>query len=64
MVPSPDVPGKYLLATGRDRRPLTYTLQAVKSRADAGSTARAAYGSRRGTSSAAEPLDSAPVSDR
>jgi SAM-dependent methyltransferase len=30
MVPSPDVPGEFVLATGSDRLPLTYTLQAVK----------------------------------
>jgi hypothetical protein len=30
MVESPDHPGEYLLATQRDRLPLTYTLQAVK----------------------------------
>ena len=30
MVSSPDHPGEYLLATQRDRLPLTYTLQAVK----------------------------------
>jgi len=30
MVPSPDFPGEFVLADGRDRMPLTYTLQAVK----------------------------------
>lgn len=30
MVSSPDHPGEYLLATQRDRLPLTYTRQAVK----------------------------------
>ena len=30
MVESPDRPGEYMLATQRDRLPLTYTLQAVK----------------------------------
>lgn len=30
MVPSPDFPGEYVLAEGRDRVPMTYTLQAVK----------------------------------
>jgi len=30
MVPSPDFPGEFILASGRDRMPLTYTLQAVK----------------------------------
>jgi SAM-dependent methyltransferase len=33
MVPSVDHPGEYVLATGRDRMPLSYTLQAVKPRA-------------------------------
>lgn len=32
MVESPDHPGEYVLATGRDRMPMTYTLQAVKTR--------------------------------
>jgi SAM-dependent methyltransferase len=31
MVPSPDHPEEFILAEGRDRLPLTYTLQAVKS---------------------------------
>lgn len=31
MIPSPDAPGEYVLATGRDRLPMTYTLQATKS---------------------------------
>jgi SAM-dependent methyltransferase len=35
MVPSPDHPGEYALATGGDRMPLTYTLQAAKPRAQA-----------------------------
>ena len=30
MVSSPDHPGEYILATQRDRLPLTYTLQATK----------------------------------
>jgi SAM-dependent methyltransferase len=30
MVPSPDFAGEFVLASGRDRMPLTYTLQAVK----------------------------------
>jgi len=30
MVPSPDFPGEFILASDRDRMPLTYTLQAVK----------------------------------
>jgi hypothetical protein len=30
MVPSPDFEGEFILATGRDRMPLTYTLQAVR----------------------------------
>jgi SAM-dependent methyltransferase len=30
MVPSPDFEGEFVLASGRDRMPLTYTLQAVK----------------------------------
>lgn len=30
MTSSPDFPGEYVLLTGRDRMPLTYTLQAVK----------------------------------
>lgn len=32
MTSSPDFPGEYVLNTGRDRMPLTYTLQAVKDR--------------------------------
>lgn len=32
MISSPDFPGEYILTTGRDRMPLTYTLQAVKDR--------------------------------
>ncbi len=30
MVPSPDFAGEFVLASGRDRMPLTYTLQAIK----------------------------------
>jgi hypothetical protein len=30
MVSSPDLEGEFILATGRDRMPLTYTLQAVR----------------------------------
>jgi SAM-dependent methyltransferase len=30
MVPSPDHPGEYVLTTGRDRMPLSYTVQALK----------------------------------
>ncbi len=30
MVPSPEHPGEYVLATGRDRMPLSYTVQALK----------------------------------
>jgi SAM-dependent methyltransferase len=30
MEPSPDHPGEYVLTTGRDRLPMTYTVQAVK----------------------------------
>jgi hypothetical protein len=30
MTPSPDHPGEYVLAEGRDRLPCTYTLRAVK----------------------------------
>lgn len=30
MVPSREFPGEFVLASGRDRLPLTYTLQAVK----------------------------------
>ena len=30
MVPSPDFEGEFILATGPDRMPLTYTLQAVR----------------------------------
>ncbi|MDQ6848887.1 MAG: class I SAM-dependent methyltransferase [Actinomycetota bacterium] len=36
MVPSPDFAGEFVLASGRDRIPLTYTLQAVNEK-DAGS---------------------------
>jgi len=34
MVPSPDLPGEYVLASNRDRMPLTYTLQATAKRPD------------------------------
>ena len=30
MIPSPDFAGEFILAEGRDRMPLTYTLQATK----------------------------------
>lgn len=30
MIPSPDFDGEFILAQGRDRLPMTYTLQAVK----------------------------------
>ena len=30
MIPSPDFAGEFILAKGRDRMPLTYTLQATK----------------------------------
>jgi SAM-dependent methyltransferase len=30
MVPSPDFPGEYVLASGRDRMPLSYTVQATR----------------------------------
>ena len=29
MVPSPEFPGEYVLASGRDRMPLSYTLRAT-----------------------------------
>jgi hypothetical protein len=35
MVPSPEFPGEYVLASGRDRMPLSYTLQATANTIDA-----------------------------
>ncbi len=32
MIPSPELPGEFILASGQDRLPLTYTLQAIKQR--------------------------------